>query len=271
MKHAHQKSAEPGLSHKLRILGKWLGIGVLFLCYLVISGIMSLVPLTGKARRGLAIRISSFHARLILKVLNVRVTVKHAERLHTGGHVRLVISNHLSYVDIFIIASLLPSVFITSVELKHTPLLGTIARFAGCLFVERRKAFGLKKEIADIGCVLKQGFPVVLFPEGTTSAGDHVMQFKNSLFDAAIQTHADIIPLCLRYTRVNGDPITHHSRDSIYFYGSMTYPEHVPRLMALKSVDVEVLPQKHIKTHAHDSRKDLAAQTHDAINTAYLG
>lgn len=270
MKHPHEKSAEPGLSHKLRTLSKWLGIGMLFSSYLVISSIVSLVPLSGRARRGLAIRISSLHARLILMVLNVRVTLKHAERFHTGGHVRLVISNHLSYVDIFIIASLLPSVFITSVELKQTPLLGTIARFAGCLFVERRKAFGLKKEIADIGSVLKQAFPVVLFPESTTSAGDHVLPFKNSLFDTAIQTHADIIPICLRYTRVNGEPITHHSRDSIYFYGNMTYGEHVPRLMALKSVDVEVLPQRHIKAHAHDSRKDLAKQTHDAINTAYL-
>ena len=270
MKHAHGKSTEPDLPHKLRTRSKWLGIGMLFFCYLVISGLVSLVPLTGKARRGLATRISSFHARLILMVLNVRVTVKHAERLHTGSEVRLIISNHLSYVDIFIIASLLPSVFITSVELKHTPLLGTIARFAGCLFVERRKATGLKKEIEAVAEVLKQGFPVILFPEGTTSSGDHVMQFKNSLFDAAIQTHADIIPLCLRYTQVNGEPITHHTRDSVYFYGSMTYSEHVPRLMALKSVEVEILPLKHMKTHAEDSRKTLAAITHDAINTAYL-
>jgi 1-acyl-sn-glycerol-3-phosphate acyltransferase len=271
MKHAHGKSTGPSLSRKLLTLSKWLGIGVLFLCYLIISGIASLLPFTGKTKRNLAIRISSFHARLILMVLNVRVTVKHAERMHTGSEVRLIISNHLSYVDIFIIASLLPSVFITSVELKHTPLLGRIARFAGCLFVERRKAFGLKKEIADIGFVLKQGFPVVLFPESTTSSGDHVLPFKNSLFDAAIQTHSDIIPLCIRYTKVNGEPITHHTRDSIYFYGSMTYPDHVPRLMALKSVEVEVLPLKHIKAHADDSRKTLAAITHDAINTAYLG
>lgn len=271
MRHASGKNAEPGLAQKLRTLSKWLGIGLLFFCYLVISGIMSFVPLTGKARRGLAIRISSFHARLILIMLNVRVTLKHAERLHTGSEARLIISNHLSYVDIFVISSLLHSIFITSVELKQTPLLGRIARFAGCLFVERRKATGLKKEIKAVAEVLEQGFSVVLFPEGTTSNGDHVQQFKNSLFDAAIQTHADIIPLCLRYTRVNGEPITHLSRDSIYFYGSMTYPEHVPRLMALKSVEVEVLPLKHIKAHAQDSRKDLAAQTHAAISAAYLG
>jgi 1-acyl-sn-glycerol-3-phosphate acyltransferase len=255
----------------IRITTKWLGLAPLLLCYLFIAGIASLFPINNKLKRRVAIRITSFHTRLVLLLFGIRIHVKHPERLHAEGGNRLIIANHLSYVDVLVISSLLPSVFITSVELKHTPLLGMVARSAGSIFVERRKATGLKREIESIACVLGQGFPVILFPEGTTSNGDRVMQFKYPLFDAAVAARADIVPLCLRYTRVNNERLTHRNRDAIFYYGGVTFSQHFPRLLALKSIEVEILPLKSIKVRADHSRKDLAALTHEAISDAYHG
>jgi 1-acyl-sn-glycerol-3-phosphate acyltransferase len=180
-----------------------------------------------------------------------------------------MVSNHLSYIDVLVVSALAPSIFITSVELKNTALLGTLARLSGSIFVERRSPSGLKREIADIALALGQGLTIALFPEGTTSNGDRVHPFKNSLFDAAVRTRADIIPICFRYNRLNNERLTPENRDLVFYYGGVTFLKHFLRLLSLKSVDVEVLPLKAIKVHHLQSRKDLAAETYEAISKEY--
>jgi 1-acyl-sn-glycerol-3-phosphate acyltransferase len=255
----------------MRILLKGLGIVPIFLAYIVLSGTIRLLPLSPKKRRVAAIRIVSGFARIILKLFGVRVHVKHRDRLHKTGSGRLIVSNHLSYIDILVISTLVPSVFITSVELKNTALLGTLARLSGSIFVERRKPSGLKREIEDIAFALGQGLPVVLFPEGTTSNGEHVQPFKNSLFDSAVITQADIVPVCLRYLRANNERITPQNRDNVFYHGGVSFGKHLLPFLSLTSVDVEVVPLKAISVHPGQSRKNLAAETHEAISGAYYG
>lgn len=255
----------------MRTLLKGLGIIALFLLYAFVSGIIYLLPAERKTKRVAAIRTASGFARIALLLFGFRVQVKHRDRLHKTGDGRLIVSNHLSYIDVLVISAFAPSVFITSVELKHTALLGALARLSRSIFVERRKPSGLKREIEDIALALGQGLPVVLFPEGTTSNGDRVQPFKNSLFDAVVQTQADILPICFRYTRVNNERLTPDNRDLIFYYGGVTFLEHFLRFLSLRSIDVEVIPLKAIKVHPRQSRKDLAAETHKAISTEYHG
>ena len=248
---------------------KGLGALPLLITYLFTSGILSILPMHGRSRRAMRMQNTSFFSKLALALFGFRVQVKHHERLHNARGGRLLVSNHLSYADVLVISAFSPAVFITSVELKHTVLLGILARFGGSLFVERRKPTGLKKEIAGIARILDQGFPVVLFPEGTTSNGDRVQQFKNSLFDSAVSTGVDVQPLCLRYVRVNGELVTAQNRDAVFYYGGTTFFRHFPRFLSLKSVEVDVIPLKAIKVHASISRKELAKLAHDAIDRAY--
>jgi len=255
----------------MRALFKWLISIALLASFVVLAGSVGLLPLISKTRRSLAIRLASFFSRIIIRVLGVHVHVKHPERLRTMGDVSLIIANHVSYLDVLVLSSLVPSVFITSTELRSTAVLGPLARLSGCLFVERRKPAGLKQEIGEIAFVLGQGMPVALFPEGTTSNGDRVQPFKNSLFDAAVATRADIIPICLRYTRVNKEPLTADNRDSVFYYGGISFFKHLPRLLSLRSVDVEVLPLKRIVAHRDRTRKDLALLAHQELSAAYHG
>jgi 1-acyl-sn-glycerol-3-phosphate acyltransferase len=253
----------------MKITLKSSGIFFLLTSFFFTAAVANLLPVTARIKRRLAIHIVSVFSRFFLVVLGVRIHVKHRERFQSGGKGQLIISNHLTYVDILILSSLAPSAFITSVELKNTPLLGTLAKFGGSIFVERRRAAGLKQEINSVASALKQGFSVVLFPEGTTSNGDRVMQFKNSLFDAAIAAQTTLVPVCLRYIKINDEPLSPDNRDDIFYYGSSTFFQHAPRLLAQKSVDVEVRPLNVIPIRTHHSRKDLAAITHCAISEAY--
>lgn len=255
----------------MRTLLKGVGLIPLLLLYICISGVICLLPAHRKTKRVAAIRTCSGFARVALFLFGIRVRVKHRERLHETGDGRLIVSNHLSYIDVLVISSLVPSVFITSVELKNTALLGTLARLSGSIFVERRKPSGLKREIADIAAALSQGMPVVLFPEGTTSNGDRVRPFKNSLFDAAVLTRADIVPICLCYNRVNNERITPENRDLVFYYGGVTFLKHFLRFLSLRSVDVEIVPLREIKVRPGQSRKDVAAETYQVISTEHHG
>ena len=252
-------------------LFKGLGTALLVLFYVFLSGAIRLLPLRRKTKRAVLLGTVSFFARIVLFLLNVVIRVKHQERLHTTGHARLVVSNHLSYIDVLVLASLVPSSFITSVELKHMLLLGMLARLGGSIFVERRTPSGLKREIGEIASLLGQGVTVVLFPEGTTSNGDRVQPFKNSLFDAAVASRADILPICFRYTRVNNEPLSRENRDAVFYYGGVSFFKHAPSLLALRSIEVEISVLKTIKIHDHHTRKDLAALAHSEISDAYEG
>jgi 1-acyl-sn-glycerol-3-phosphate acyltransferase len=110
---------------------------------------------------------------------------------------------------------------------------------------------------------------VVLFPEGTTTNGDSVRQFKNSLFDAAIAAQAEIMPVYLRYTRVNGHRLTTRNRDQVFYYGGAAFLKHFARLLTLRSIDLEIIPLKPVPVNAGDSRKDLAAAAHQAVSAAH--
>lgn len=241
----------------------------LLVLYSLAALFLALLPAGRSGRRRLLVGNMSFFARLALQVIGVRVMrrVRGGRRPSLRNH--LIVSNHLSYVDILVIASAFPAVFITSIELRKTFPLGLLALLGGSLFVERRDPSGLRREIRDIARTLQNGASVVLFPEGTTSNGDAVRPFKNALFTAAIETGTPVLPLCLRYRRINGRRIGDRTRDALYYYGGVTFPVHAPRLLALRSVHVECLALAPIAVNGERSRKDLAARCHAVISGAY--
>ncbi len=240
----------------------------LLLLYCLTSVALLMLPAGRAGRRRLLTANASRFARLTLRALGIRVILPRKRHLEDTRNY-LIVSNHVSYVDILAIASLHPAVFITSVELKRTFPLGMLAWFGGSIFVERRNPSGLKREIRDIARTLSDAHSVVLFPEGTTSDGATVRPFKNSLFTAALSTATPILPLCLRYRRANGRRIDERTRDAVYYYGGTTFLEHAPCLLALRSVHVECVALDPIPIRADQDRKDLAAQCHEIIKTAY--
>ena len=259
------------LTLSMRVLLKWLGSISLIMMYILCACAIRALPAGPRMRRSLLLKNTALFAGLMLELLGIRVHHgRHKGLPKKTGRV-LIVANHVSYIDVLVISSLFPAVFITSRELGGTLFLGMLARLGGSMFVERRKVGGLKKEIEEISRVLREGHPVVLFPEGTTSNGERVHPFRNALFDAAITADADILPLCLRYIRLNDETLTPKNRDRIFYYGGAVFSRHFPRLLSIASVEVEVLRLPIIRVNTRDSRKELAALAHDAVSKAYMG
>jgi 1-acyl-sn-glycerol-3-phosphate acyltransferase len=181
--------------------------------------------------------ISSMSDR-VLRLLNIRIMV-HGE-LRSVGH-QLVVSNHLSYLDVLILFRFFPALFITSTEIRDTPVLGHICKLAGCFFVERRREKRSQEtKEQELGAMLdkfRQGFSVFLFPEGTSSDGTTVLPFKGTFFQLAVDTQTAVRPLCLKYLGAN--------RDVPPWHGDMTFPDHLFRVCLQERIDVSltVLPE----------------------------
>src|SRR6185369_10489209 len=130
-----------------------------------------------RVRARFTARFFSGWARLILWLLAVRVEA-------SGAPPRppfLLVANHLSYLDVLVLASRLPSVFVSKAEVRRWPLLGPICTALGTIYIDRGQRRDIPRVMAEIEAALDSGLGVVFFPEGTSSKGETVAPFKPSL------------------------------------------------------------------------------------------
>lgn len=182
-------------------------------------------------------KIVSIYSNFVLWAVNAKVDPELKEKAYSH---KLIVSNHLSYMDIMVMSSLVPSSFVTSVEMKNTPVLGQIVILAGCLFVERRNKSKIKNEIKDIEDALTSGLNVVVFPEATSTNGEGVLKFKRSLFQASVNTGAEVTPVTINYTHINGKPVDTSTRDLVCWYGDMDFASHLWKLCHQKEIRVSI-------------------------------
>ena len=243
------------------------GFILLVVTFLTISFAVDLAVGNAKSKRRYFSRISSFYMKMALAVLGVRVKVINPERL-APGRGSFLVCNHLSYIDVFAIFSNVPAVFVANSELEEAFLLGTIIKYSGGVFVERRGRARLLRDMEGITAMLDLGLNVVLFPEGTTSDGSGVSPFKSSFLAAA--EGREVLPLCIKYKTVDGRSITPETSPLVYYYGEITFFEHFFRFLGLGSVTTELTALKPIDARCH-SRKDIADIAHRKIRACYLG
>ena len=246
---------------------KFLSISTAIIAY-IITSFPGYLLLRGKTRLKYCSRVTTFYTRLGLKILGVNVSVVNKEGIPIERNVMLV-SNHLSYLDILIIASQQPTLFITSVEVKHTFFLGLMSTLGGSLFVERRSVSGVRKDINKIAGLLADGFTICFFPEATSTDGSEVLPFKSSFFEAAKKTGIAVIPLCIRYPYIDKRPSDQSNLDYVCFYGDMTFFPHFIKLMPLKLIEAELIVTDRIIPRKY-SRKEIAEVSFNRVLEAYF-
>lgn len=183
-------------------------------------------------------KVISYTCKLGLKIFNVKVRKTFAPLDSKANY--LIVSNHLSYLDILIISSYLPTCFVTSKEMKETPFLGQLCLLGGCLFVERRSKAGIANEVKELSDALDDGLNVVIFPEATSTNGDEVIRFRRPLFQSAINSCAKVLPLCLNYRSLDGEKLTVKNRDKVFWYGDMGFLGHALTLFSHKGIVAEL-------------------------------
>ncbi len=144
-------------------------------------------------------RLLQTAGRRMLAALDIEVITESPTQPtpHPTGY--LIVANHISWLDIFALTAYYPGSFIAMKEILSWPLLGTIVRNAGTVFIDRKN----KKDIDPINNAITQslqsGQNIIFFPEAKTSGGESVLPFKAALFQSAINTQTLIQPVALRY------------------------------------------------------------------------
>lgn len=160
------------------------------------------------------IRLLRYWARGIPRAFGVRVTVRvHPCEPGTGGE--LVVANHISWLDIPLVAAVLPGRMLAKTEVRDWPLLGRLAGFGRTLFIDRDRLRALPRAVSTVTTALRSGARVVVFPEGSTWCGrGRGGTFRPAVFQAAIDAGASVRPVRIRYGTagavafVGDDPLT---------------------------------------------------------------
>lgn len=173
----------------------------------------------------------------------------------------LLISNHLSYVDVVVLASLLQCAFVAKSEVARWPMLGFISSTLNTIFIDRRKRHDVLRAMNTIETTLQRGLAVVLFAEGTSTGGGSPQPFKSSLLEFAARRRLPVHYASISYVVPQGDQ---PADQSVCWWGSMTFPDHLFRLLQLPEFEAKLTfgPQPII----NDDRRILAAQLWSAVN-----
>jgi len=148
-----------------------------------------------------------------------------------------LVTNHLSYVDILVLASRLTCVFVARGDVAGWPVVGSLCRSADTLFIDRTNKRDIPRVQAEIKRVLGDRRGVVVFPEGTSTKGAEVGRFRPSLLEAAAVSGIPVSYAALSYRTPEGSVPAHLS---VCWWGEMTFGGHFLDLLALPGVEASV-------------------------------
>ena len=242
------------------------GVVTLF-CYLMALAATACGVFSTRVRvrgQGRAFQIWS---RSLCRIFGVRVST-------SGAAPRppfLLVSNHLSYLDILTLGTRLPCVFVAKAEIDGWPVFGAICRSVNTIFIDRRMKRKLPEILRRIETALDAGQGIVIFPEGTSSAGAGVMPFRSSLLELAADLERPVHYAAINYAVPEGEMPAHLS---VTWWGDMPLGAHLRNFLALPRVDCELafgdepIQAGHRKTLASDLHREVARRFRPCVDAA---
>jgi 1-acyl-sn-glycerol-3-phosphate acyltransferase len=195
------------------------------------------------------LRLQRAVPRLYHRVLCALIGVRISEigRRSTASSA-LILSNHVSWLDICVIAALSPVVFVAKSEVAEWPVLGWLAKLQRTIFINRRARHQTGAATREIAGRLRGGDAVVLFAEGTSSDGTRVLPFRSSLVGAVHHalgngtdhSHVTVQPLSIAYVGFSGVPMGRGLREHVAWYGDADLVPHLLHVLSSGAVDVTV-------------------------------
>jgi len=210
--------------------------------------------------------IPHLYHRVLCTLFGVRI--REVGRRSTASPA-LILSNHVSWLDICVITALAPVVFVAKSEVAGWPLFGWLARLQRTIFINRQARHQTGAATREIADRLLGGDAVVLFAEGTSSDGIRVLPFRSSLVGAVHHalgnsthhTHVTVQPMSLAYVGFGGVPMGRALRERVAWYGDADLVPHLLHVLASGAVDVIV---SWGEATAYDMSADRKAIARDA-------
>ena len=197
----------------------------------------------------------------IVHIIGGRVQV-HGEPAATST---LLVSNHVSWLDIPLLGGHAPVYFLSKSEVRHWPVIGWLADKSGTLFIERGGRDAAREAAETICRKLGEAGNVLVFPEGTTTDGVNLRTFHARLFAAAVEADAQVQPVAIRYADPQGQP---HAL--VPYIDDQSLMDNLWAILAepVIAIDIHFLPPMHSRER---SRKELAQYSETQVRSALFG
>ena len=180
------------------------------------------------------------------------------------------VGNHLSHFDIFILGSLIRASFVAKEELAHWPLIGTLSRLQQTAFISRSAGQAAKVR-NNVQGMIDNGRNIILFPEGTSTRGDTVLDFKSTLFSLPLQ-YADkglyIQPFTLRLISVDGKPASSPALKDLYAWdrdNTIEIGPHIWNFAQTRGATLQVIFHPLVAITPGEDRKALAKRIYEIV------
>ncbi|GLU30490.1 lysophospholipid acyltransferase family protein [Trinickia caryophylli] len=211
-------------------------------------------PRLSPARRTQRIRAWSLK---LLRLAGMRLVVHHDERRLEQG--ALVVGNHISWIDIYVINAWRPTPFVSKAEVRKWPVVGWLAHRLGTVFVHREKRKDAHRTMHEMAARLQRGEVMCMFAEGTTSNGLDLLPFHANLFQAAVSAGSAVQPVCLLYEDASGRQTTAPA-----YIDEITLGESVSAVLRAAPLTAHLYIGEPIE--AGTDRRALAARAREAVN-----
>lgn len=241
----------------------WLRIALAILVVVAATAVLLPFQLVGLAF-DLRLRryIPRLWHRVACRMIGLRVTVHGTPE---KSRPLLIAANHSSWKDILALGSVIDVAYVAKAEVRGWPLFGTLARLQATIFVDRGDKRRTGDQAGEIARRLAGGEIVVLFPEGTTSDGNRLLEIKTSLFGAAAAAvpHAPegvvhVQPVAIAYTGIHGMAMGRYHRPIAAWPGDITLLPHLLGVLREGAVDVEIDFGERVEYREDSNRKAVA-------------
>jgi 1-acyl-sn-glycerol-3-phosphate acyltransferase len=192
-------------------------------------------------------------------------------RIHVIGKLEdrrplMLAVNHSSWLDILVLSSVADVAFIAKSEVRDWPIFGLLAQWQKSVFVEREQKRKTGDQVNEIADRMADGEIMVLFPEGTTSDGNRLLEVKSSLFGAAAAALpkaegavVHVQPVAVAYTRIHGVAMGRYYRPIAAWPGDIELLPHLKGIFACGAIDVDVCFGEPVDYRADSNRKEVSA------------
>lgn len=240
--------------------------------YLVVGTALHIliIPLSSVQKRKIISIMTQSWAMGICWMFNIHVNVFGKENIEQN-EAYLVVANHLSYMDVCLIGSVIPTQFVGKSEVTRWPVFGWMGKIGGVIFIDRTKITSGVSRSKLIAKNLIEGNSVTFFPEGTTTIGDSLLTFKPSIYLASIESNKPVLPITITYDKINGEPFNHDLK-KIYAWcdNKLTFLGHGLRMLKCKKMSMNLTIHAPIKVSNGMDARDLLRLSQESIESAML-
>jgi 1-acyl-sn-glycerol-3-phosphate acyltransferase len=181
-----------------------------------------------RAERRRRLALNAWWSGKLLRLLAIEASIEGTPYREGAA---LIAANHVSWIDIFAVASVTPTRFIAKSEIRDWPVAGWIAERSGTIFIRRARRHDTARINELVHAAIAEGDSVGLFPEGTTTEGDTLLKFHSSLFEPAVANAARVQPVAIRYEYADGSLCR-----AMGFVGELTFAQSLGLVIRQKRV-----------------------------------